>query len=98
MLRISSSVRPLVAVTVIDCSRLVSRSLALTDTMPSAEMWKVTSISTSPRGARAAPECGARGGGGRGGGGRPFFFRAARAPPRNRRAQAHHLVGVHALA
>jgi hypothetical protein len=52
----SSSVRPLVAVTVIDCRSPVSVSRALTLTMPSAEMSKITSISTLPRLACLKPE------------------------------------------
>ena len=43
------------AVTVMLCSRPVSRSLALTLTMPSTEIEKVTSTSTCPRGARRKP-------------------------------------------
>ena len=40
----------------IDCSRPVSLSRADTETMPSELISKVTSISTSPRGARRSPE------------------------------------------
>jgi len=40
------AVRPLVAVTWIDCSRPVSRSFARTETIPSALISNVTSIST----------------------------------------------------
>ena len=49
----SSSVRPEVAVTVMDCCCPVSTSRAETPTMPSALISKVTSISTSPRRRRA---------------------------------------------
>ena len=55
MRRISASVRPEVAVTVIDCCRPVSTSLAETPTMPSALMSKVTSMPTSPRRAGRMP-------------------------------------------
>ena len=53
--RSSSSVRPEVAVTVIDCRCPVATSRAETPTMPSALISKVTSISTSPRRAGRRP-------------------------------------------
>jgi len=53
--RISSSVRPEEAVTVMLCLRPVCTSMAETETMPSAEMSKMTSMSTSPRLALRSP-------------------------------------------
>src|SRR5207237_563175 len=52
---ISSSVRPEEAVTVMLCLRPVCTSMAETETMPSAEMSKMTSMSTSPRLALRSP-------------------------------------------